>query len=280
MPSWAITVLSSIKPIQMITHELTLGVADSEVLLDNNTSPHDYALRPSDIKKIHSADLIVWFGSGLEPFMDKILESVDEKSVLTVSQLGHVGLSQYGDDHEDDGHNHGTLDPHFWLGKEATLGTAQAIVDKLIILDGQNAEQYRSNLQRFNNAIEALAQTINTQLSPFNQLPYYVFHDAYGYFERDYQLRKLGRFTVSPERKPGAKTLVNIKRTLSETKGVCVFSEPQFSPAVINTVMRGTSAKLGTLDPLGSDVDVADGSYFELLKQLADEFERCFAVEQ
>ena len=276
LPASALTVLTSIKPIQMITHELVLGVGQAEVLLDNNASPHDYALRPSDVRKIHTADLVVWFGEELEPFMSKTLLGLEHERVVTVSQLESISLEHFGDDHVDDGHNHGTLDPHFWLGKQTTLGVATAIAERLSILDSEHSAQYNENLQRFKSNLDKTTQGISARLTPLKASPYYVFHDAYGYFERDYQLNNLGHFTVSPERKPGAKTLVEIKRTLSGIEQVCVFSEPQFQPAVINSVVRGTSAKLGTLDPLGSTIDVADSSYFGLLNDLADEFETCF----
>lgn len=70
----AIEVLTSIKPIQMITYELMLGTGTPDVLLPSGASPHDYALRPSDVKRIQQADLVIWFGQDLEPFMSKLLE--------------------------------------------------------------------------------------------------------------------------------------------------------------------------------------------------------------
>ncbi|MBF4301955.1 metal ABC transporter solute-binding protein, Zn/Mn family, partial [Vibrio anguillarum] len=74
-------------------------------------------------------------------------------------------------------------------------------------------------------------------------------------------------FTVSPDRKPGAKTLITIKNSIINNEAKCVFSEPQFTPAVIDTVTRGTKVKTGVLDPLGADIKVKSGSYFELLNQ-------------
>jgi zinc transport system substrate-binding protein len=278
-PAWAITVLSSIKPIQMITHELVLGVGQADVLLENNTSPHDYAMRPSDIKKIQAADLVIWFGFELESFMDKVTQAVDPERLITINKIEPLSLAHFNADHQDDGHNHGTLDPHFWLGKTVTLEVAQAIAHKLSQLDAVNTEHYEANLQRFKHMMNVTNQDISKRLTPLNRYPYYVFHDAYGYFERDYELNNVGNFTVSPDRKPGAKTLIAIKKALLAQPQTCVFSEPQFQPAIINTVVAGTSSKLGTLDPLGTDIEVGDLSYFKLLTQLASEFERCFTEQ-
>jgi ABC-type Zn2+ transport system substrate-binding protein/surface adhesin len=67
---------------------------------------------------------------------------------------------------------------------------------------------------------------------------YFVFHDAYGYFEKHYGLTSLGHFTVNPEIQPGAQRLHEIRTQLVEQKATCVFAEPQFRPAVIEAVAR------------------------------------------
>ena len=84
LPSYAITVLTSIKPIQMITTELMLGVGTPEVLVPNNASPHDYALRPSDVKRISHADLVIWYGHDLESFLEKIINNKGQSLEISV----------------------------------------------------------------------------------------------------------------------------------------------------------------------------------------------------
>ncbi|MEK6213328.1 MAG: zinc ABC transporter substrate-binding protein, partial [Vibrio fluvialis] len=105
----------------------------------------------------------------------------------------------------------------------------------------------------------------------------YVFHDAYDYFEQRYGLNNLGHYTVSPVRKPGSKTLIAIRKSLAENQAKCVFSEPQFQPAVIETVVRGSHAHIGVLDPLGTQVPVKAGSYFAFLHQLSDSYAQCLS---
>ncbi|MDE1310566.1 zinc ABC transporter substrate-binding protein ZnuA [Vibrio aestuarianus] len=275
---WANTVLTSIKPIQMITFELTKGVTEPTVLLGSNTSPHDYAMRPSDVKKIRAADLVIWYGEDLEPFLSKTLQA--HHNVLTISQIPELKLREFSGDHHDhdhDGHNHGTHDPHFWLGVEQAKQVASAITERLKSTDVDNALLYQANLESFLNEIAITNRNIVQQLSSVKHKGYYVFHDAYGYFEQQYQLNNMGHFTVSPDRKPGAKTLINIKNSLAKNEAKCVFSEPQFTPAVIDTVTRGSQVNSGVLDPLGMDIDVKSGSYFELLNQLSNSIYGCLS---
>lgn len=270
----ASTILTSIKPIQLITLELTQGVNEPGVLLESNTSPHDYALKPSDVKRVRNADLVIWFGDDLEPFLTKILH--DQSNVLTLSKIDGLALREFaGDHHHHDGHDHGSHDPHFWLGYQATLQVAQAISKQLQEIDSENAQQYQANLAKFESQLSDQQQAIKAQLAPVSDAGYYVFHDAYGYFEQDFPLNHLGYFTVSPERKPGAKTLISIRKALASQDAKCVFSEPQFTPAVVQSVVRGSDANTDVLDPIGSDVKVEQGGYFQLKQNLADSFSRC-----
>lgn len=277
--SWANTILTSIKPIQMITHELTLGVTEPEVLLSSNASPHDYALRPSDVKTIRHSSLVIWFGRGLEPFLEKVLSQQD--NVLTLSEIPGLKLHAYGQDeehhHEGDGHDHGSHDPHFWLGIEQAGEVAQAITQALVSMDSEHKEIYENNLHNFLAKLQQTDEEITAKLASVKSVPYYVFHDAYEYFEHYYGMNNIGHFTVSPDRKPGAKTLITIRKALAANEAKCVFSEPQFQPAVIESVVRGSEAQIGVLDPLGTDIPVNQGSYFEFLHSMSNSFFDCLS---
>ncbi len=91
---------------------------------------------------------------------------------------------------------------------------AKYISDKLIETDPDNAMAYQENLDSFLIALKEKQQSIREQLAPVKDKGYYVFHDAYGYYEEEFGLNNLGHFTVSPERKPGAKSLIAIKKTI------------------------------------------------------------------
>ncbi|MFA0412484.1 zinc ABC transporter substrate-binding protein ZnuA [Vibrio renipiscarius] len=269
-------VLTSIKPIQMMVQELMADVGEPSVLLSSNTSPHDYALRPSDVKKVASADFVIWFGHDLEPFLANVVTK--QANVLELSKIEGLPLREFNGGHADhDGHNHGSHDPHFWLGYAPTLKVAQAITAELKQLDGDHAAQYDANYQQFAAQLATQRDQLTQRLAPVKQVGYFVFHDAYGYFEEDYGLNQLGHFTVSPERKPGAKTLIHIRKSLAQKQAKCVFTEPQFTPAVVESVVRGSQASVGVLDPIGTNIEVKKGSYFTFIDQLAGNFATCLA---
>ncbi|WP_261815677.1 zinc ABC transporter substrate-binding protein ZnuA [Vibrio gallicus] len=271
----AIEVLSSIKPIQLITQEITQNSAKSQALVGSAMSPHDYALRPSDLKKIRSADLVIWYGNDLEAFMAATVEG--QQNVLTISEIPQLERRAFAEEHAHahEGHDHGTHDPHVWLGPKQVAVIATAIAHKLSAMDPDNAVHYQQNLDQFLVQLHKTVLDIDSRLSPLKANGYYVFHDAYGYFEESFGLNHLGAFTVSPERKPGARSLIQIKTRLAKGDVKCVFSEPQYQPAIIETVTRGSAVNRGELDALASRIEVKPGAYFDFLNQLSRQFETC-----
>ncbi|MBV7437253.1 zinc ABC transporter substrate-binding protein ZnuA [Aeromonas sp. sif2416] len=289
LPVRALEVLTTIKPLGFIAAAITDGVSEPKVLLPTGASPHDFALRPSDIRSINEADLVVWVGPELEGFMAKPLAK--HPHVLTLTRVEGMPLFDYskqagheepadeeheGHDHDGhEGHHHEGVDPHIWLGPTQALVIARAMSETLSARDPGNAERYRANLLAFQAKVDAKDKVIAGQMKVVNQKGYFVFHEAYGYWERHYGMSSKGHFTVSPERRPGAKTLVEIRKALEEKQASCIYAEPQFSPAVIESVARNTGAKVLLLDEVGEQVPLGPDGYPQFMQQLANAFAQC-----
>ncbi len=273
----ALEVVTSIKPIQLITAEITGDITTPTSIVSTNASPHDYALKPSDLKAIQSADLVIWFGHGLEPFLEKPVRQ--SKNALQIEHIEGLELREFGGESHSDhhGHDHGNVDPHFWLGPDQVAVVSREITKQLSMIDSGNQSIYQANLDAFLTRLDEKTRQIHERLDPLADKKYFVFHEAYGYFEDEFGLSPQGHFTVSPERKPGAKTLIKIRTTLREDDVACVFSEPQYTPAVVNSVMRGSSANQGVLDPLAIDIKVEQGGYTAFLEQLSTSYETCLS---
>ncbi|URL14088.1 zinc ABC transporter substrate-binding protein ZnuA [Pantoea ananatis] len=283
-------IVASIKPVGFIASAIADGVTPVEVLLPDGASEHDYALRPSDVKRLQNADLVVWVGPEMEAFMTKSAASLPEKKNLEIVQISGVKplLLRGGedDDHHDHDdaehdhdeahhHHHGEFNMHLWMSPEIAKKTAVAIHGKLLELMPQDKAKLDANLQHFEAELADTDKRIISQLAPFKDKGYFVFHDAYTYFEKHYGLSPTGHFTVNPEIQPGAQRLHQIRTQLVEKKAVCVFAEPQFRPAVIDAVARGTQVRKGTLDPLGTDISLGKDSYVKFLSQLSSQYETC-----
>ncbi|MFK3875390.1 zinc ABC transporter substrate-binding protein ZnuA [Pantoea agglomerans] len=283
-------VVASLKPVGFIAAAIADGVTPVDVLLPDGASEHDYSLRPSDAKRLKNADLVVWVGPEMEAFMAKsAAELTAQKNLAMVNIDGVKPLLISGGEDEDEHtaekseeqeadahhHHHGEFNMHLWLSPEIARKTAVAIHGKLLELMPQDKAKLDANLQQFEVALADTDKRVSAQLAPVRNKGYFVFHDAYTYFEKQYGLSPTGHFTVNPEIQPGAQRLHQIRTQLVEQKAVCVFAEPQFRPAVIDAVARGTQVRKGTLDPLGTDISLAKDSYVKFLSQLSSQYESC-----
>ena len=283
-------IVASIKPVGFIAAAIAEGVTPVDVLLPDGASEHDYALRPSDAKRLKNADLVVWVGPDMEAFMSKSAAELSAKKNLEIVDIQGVSALLISGDDEDEHHeqnksedqdsshhhhDHGQYNMHVWMSPEIARKTAVAIHGKLLELMPQDKAKLDANLQQFETELADTDKRIGAQLAPVRNQGYYVFHDAYTYFEKHYGLSPTGHFTVNPEIQPGAQRLHQIRTQLVEQKAVCVFAEPQFRPAVIDAVARGTKVRKGTLDPLGTDISLSKDSYMKFLLQLSSQYETC-----
>ncbi|MBS7519755.1 zinc ABC transporter substrate-binding protein ZnuA [Serratia ureilytica] len=290
LSSASAAVVTTIRPLGFIASAIADGVTPTEVLLPDGASPHDFALRPSDIQRLRSADLVLWVGPDMEAFLTKALVPISATRKLAISELPAVKpllmKGEDDDDHDhageahnhaddDHGHHHGEYNMHVWLSPEVAKVTAIAIHDRLLELMPQNKDKLDANLRQFEKLLTQTDKNVGNMLTPVQGKGYFVFHDAYGYFEKHYGLSPLGHFTVNPEIQPGAQRLHQIRTQLVEQKAVCVFAEPQFRPAVINAVAKGTTVRSGTLDPLGIGIALGKDSYGKFLTQLSSQYVSC-----
>jgi zinc transport system substrate-binding protein len=195
----------------------------------------------------------------------------------------HDGPDHAHDDaHDDgphDGHAHGETDMHIWLDPV----NAQAMVDRIAQVlsdaDADNAARYQANATALRARLGELDAALRQDLDPVKARAFVVLHDAYQYFEKRYGLSAAGSITVSPERRPSAQALVEVRARIAETGAACVFAEPQFEPAIIATVVEGTGARTGVLDPLGAALTPGPDAYFELLQGLAESLTTCLGQQ-
>jgi len=180
----------------------------------------------------------------------------------------HKGHDDHDDEHE--GHHHGVLDLHLWLDPKMAQQIVAESTKKLIEIDPEHATQYQSNADKLTLRLETLDADLKEKLEPVKTVPYLAFHSAYQYFETAYGLNAVGSVTIDPDRKPGAKGISEIRERVKRTKARAVFSEPQFESSLVKTIIEGTGATTGVLDPLGSDIEQGPEAYFILLNSLAD----------
>ena len=188
------------------------------------------------------------------------------------------------DDHHDEkagGHHadehHGGFDAHVWLDPMNARKWVDAIAHELEEVDPPNKKKYEANARNLKARIDALDKELAQALAPVKGAPYIVFHDAYQYLESHYGLNAIGSVSVSPEKKPGAARLVQLRKKIKNSKSICVFTEPQFQPKLVRTIILGTGARTGVLDPLGTGIPAGEDAYFTLMRNMAKSLKGCLA---
>lgn len=284
------TVLVSIKPIAFIASAITDGVTDVDILVPDGASPHNYTLKPSNIKALRSADLVIWVGEDMETFLPKIIHSLDEKKTLELMAQTSIyhelikknspHLDEHDLHHHDNKanfHDNGLYNSHIWLDPYLAKLCAEEIHRKLVELFPKQSVKLDSNLADFLQKLNQTTENIKQSFHDVNDRGFFVFHDAYDYFNHYFGLNQLGYFVVNPMIQPSAKKVFEIQKVLKEGKAVCVFSEVQFNQNIIKKITQGTSVKMGLLDPLGVNIQVNKDSYFQFLSQLSQQFKDCLA---
>lgn len=300
-------VVTTVQPVQQLVAAVTEGVTAPEQLVKGSASPHDYSLRPSDMRNLSDADVVFLIGPALESFLNKPLDNLEDTRVVVLMEapgVEHLAIREGGaweahdDEHghdeahaddadghdethaEDEAHGHdhdGSDDTHVWLDPHNAKAMVNEIARVMGEIDSEHAETYQANAQAFGQALDAVDEQVRQTLAPVSDVPYVVFHDAYHYFEAHYGLSPIGSITVDPEQRPGAQRVQEIRDHIRQSGARCVFSEPQFTPALVQTLVADTGAGTGVLDPLGSETTPDGQGYLDNLTTLADALVTCLA---
>ena len=300
-----------IAPVHSLVARVMEGVAVPDLIIQPGASPHEYSLRPSEAAALQASDLVFWVGPGLTPWLADTIETLaQEANVTALSKLDgtvklefresamfevhdhddHSGHDDHDahadhdahDDHDDhdgtaghDEHDHGAYDPHTWLSPKNAMTWLNAIAGQLSAVDPDNAGAYFANAAAGRAEIEVLMGDVTAILDPLRNGRFIVFHDAYQYFEQDFNFPASGALSISDASDPSPARIAEIRDRIAEQGVDCVLAEPQFNPGLIATVLDGTDAQTGILDPIGSDLEPGSALYPEMIRNLAKALASC-----
>ncbi|EPX82022.1 Zinc ABC transporter, periplasmic-binding protein ZnuA [Salipiger mucosus DSM 16094] len=274
------------------------------------TSPHGYALKPSEARALQNAEVVFWVGEALTPDLGRKIGSIaGDSRVVTLGEApgtGHLpsreaavfgaqeaphghhdhedhddhGHAEEEHAHEEDahaGHAHGPDDPHLWLSPDNAAAWLDHIATVLAETDPENAETYAANAEAARATLESTVAQARETLAPHHEDRYIVFHDAYQYLEASFELQVVGAIQVSAATPPSPGRLAELREAAAEAGVTCIFAEPQFDPRLVATVSQGTELPVAELDPLGATLTTGAGFYPELISELAGRIADCAA---
>lgn len=260
-------IVTTIAPLYSLTANLLEGIYGVELtnIVPLNTSIHSYALTLETAKKISEADVIIINGLELEEFIEDTLH--DSKALIVDTSVG-VELKKF----EEDGH--GEYDPHIWLSPVNAKIQAKNIAAALEKVNEANAARYKTNLIILEKQLDNLNQEVKDEIAKLEVKPYIVFHDAYHYFEDNFGIHAVAFLEEFAGKEPTAEYLAEVIDIIEDNKVKVIFTEPQFSPKLVQTLSNDYDLSVGELDPLGQSI--SKDSYFELIRANLESLQKAF----
>ena len=283
-------VAADISPVHSLVSRVMLGVGTPDLIVQAGASPHSYTLRPSEAKALQDAQVVFWMGESLSPWMEGALDTLSSDAIIiTLLERDETILMEFregalfeehdDDDHGDEKHDddgHGSYDPHAWLSPDNARIWLNLIASQLSIVDPENAGTYFANAAAARLEIEALTTEVNSLLEPIRGKKFIVFHDAYQYFEKAFDLSASGAISLGDASKPSPARIAEIQGRIQEESIDCVLSEPQFNKGLVATVVTGSNAKTSVIDPLGVELTPGLDLYSELIRNMTKTLVNCF----
>ena len=305
-------VISTIQPINSLVSAVIGNTGKSITIIPSEQSPHDFKLKPSDVKLLQNGNIIFYVSNHLESSITKVFKNLPKNikliNLMEESGVNHLAIrdndawerhDHHGHDDHDDHDKHGKKhddhddhdkhgkkhddhddhekedDVHVWLSPDNAIKIVQKVNKVLSLYFPENSKIYNDNTTKFIDKIRNLKMELVKELSPIKNKPYIVFHDAYQYFEKTFELNAVGSVALEGDIASSPKQISFIKDKIVKSKASCVFQEPQFDSKLVKIVVEGTDAKIGTLDPLGVNISENKDFYLQLITNMAKSLKEC-----
>ncbi len=254
-------------------------MVESTQLIPDGATPHDYHFKPSDLRRIKKADIIIQIDEHFEAFLQPALKARKKESVL-ISLADNEEISQLAlfsdQNHENQqNHNHGNNDLHIWTSPKNTLIMAKAISNALIKADPENTEHYKENLTYFNSKVETLSVEIKNDLQEVRNKPYIVFHNSWQYFSDFTGLRKPTIVNMQHSVSSSAKNIANIRQQILDKNIQCIFSEPNVRASQVKVLTENRHMKTVEIDVMQSKLPLNKDTTINWFKALGNDIATC-----
>ena len=277
-----LNIVTSFYPIYVSTLNIVKDVPN--VTITNMTKSqtgclHDYQLTPQDLKTLENADILIINGAGMESFLDTIISQYPNLEIIDASSglnLLEDDIHSHDDDHDadddhdhdhdadadddhdhdhdadtDDNHDHDhEYNAHIWVSVSGNIAEVKNIASQLENLDPENKDAYEANTNAYVSKLEALKTEMHAELDSLPNRDIITFHEAFPYFAEEFNLNIVGVIEIEPDSEPSAKEIENIIATVKANNIKALFTEPQYSSQVAQTIANETGATVYELDPI------------------------------
>lgn len=294
-----LTVYTTIYPLQYFTQRIGGDTVKVESMLPAGADEHTYEPTSKTILDIAGADLFLYNGLQLEPFADKVTETLSSEDVHVVNVGEQVELDSAHDhgteehsaeseeaveehNHEseeaaeehssesEDGHDHGGVDPHIWLDPLLAEQIAEIVKEELVELNPNEEALYTKNYEALAAELEQLDEDFHTMADTAAHKEILVSHAAYGYWEKSYGIEQLSVAGLSSTDEPSQKELKDLADTAKEHNIHYMIFEQNVTPKIAKVIqdeIGADSLRLHNLATLTEEDIEQKQDYMSIMKQ-------------
>lgn len=273
-----IRIVTTLFPTYDFSKEIGKDRVEVKLLLPPGIEAHSYEPTPKDISEINNADIFIYTGDLMEPWVKKLLSSLNNKNLKIVDVSKNIELKEFDfedehnekDTHEnEEEHIHGK-DPHIWTDPVFAKTIVQNIVDSMIEVDLANKSFYDENKIIYDKKLDNLDTEFKNLVkkSPKKEIVS-GGHFVFGYLFERYGLTYHSAYEgFSPNAEPTPKQLKSLKETIAETHTKYIYYEELIEPKLAKLLSNELGLQLLLLHGAHniSKEELAKGtSYYEIM---------------
>lgn len=251
-----LTIITSFYPMYISTLNIVKDIPNVEVLNMTTSQTgclHDYSLSTKDLKTLSNADILIINGAGMESFLDDVIDEYSDLKIIEASKgidlIEDTEHYDHTEDHDHEDHDH-DVNPHVWVSISKNIEEVSNIAEELSSLDPNHANEYQDNANEYIAKLENLKTEMHSTLDNIAHKDIITFHEAFPYFAEEFGLNIVGVIEIEPDSEPSAKEVENIISIINEKNIKALFTEPQYSSKIADTIAKETGASIYTLDPI------------------------------
>lgn len=252
-------VATTIYPLYSLATEIAGEETAVQLILEPGQSPHTFDPTPSLIKDLQGTDIMFAIGADLDTWVHSLNDNVYGSQVVSLDKFITLRPFQEEYDNDDEAHHeeedanheHGDMDPHFWLDPENADMMIDIMANYIAANDPAHLDAYNTRAQTLKEEIRAKQVTWDEQMAAVSEKEIVTFHDAFGYFADAFGLHIAATFEPFPGKEPTPQYLATLSEILKEHSVTTLYLEPQMATSAIETFAKDNNLTIGTLDPLG-----------------------------
>jgi zinc transport system substrate-binding protein len=226
-------VVAAFYPLAWAAEEIGGASVDVSNLTPSGAEPHDLELTPRQVNEVRAADLVLYFGDGFQPALERALEERDGPSLDLLRGQGLAAAPQQEEAM--------ARDPHVWLDPVRFAG--------IVIAIGRGLDRMRA-AANVAARLRKLDGMFRRGLAKCQRREIVTSHAAFGYLARRYDLEQIALTGLSPEAEPTPQALKELIDEVRRSGATTVFFETLVSPDLAKTVAREAGATPAVLDPI------------------------------